>query len=181
MKTTSVTGTSSDPARRRRGFTLIELLVVLVLIGIIVGFATLAIDRDPRGDRLGRAVERLSALLTLAQEQALARGEEWGLLLEPDGYRFMVLDDEDHWQPVTDDPVFRARHFPPGTEVRLELEGRPLVLAADPERQRPSLVLLSSGGLTPFVAEFSATGTERRFRITGRLVDGIRWQEVIGG
>ncbi|HEB98834.1 MAG TPA: type II secretion system protein GspH, partial [Thiotrichales bacterium] len=52
--------------RKVRGFTLIELLVVIVIIGIVVGFATLSLGGDRRGDELEEESRRFAALLSLA-------------------------------------------------------------------------------------------------------------------
>lgn len=55
------------------GFTLVELLVVLVLIGIAVGLASLAL-RDPSAARLDQEGARLAALLEGARAESRASG-----------------------------------------------------------------------------------------------------------
>ncbi|MBI3368276.1 MAG: prepilin-type N-terminal cleavage/methylation domain-containing protein, partial [Burkholderiales bacterium] len=57
------------------GFTLVELLVVLVLIGIAVGLASLAL-RDPSAARLDQEGARLAALLEGAMPIATAKARD---------------------------------------------------------------------------------------------------------
>lgn len=162
--------------RKVRGFTLIELLVVIVIIGIVVGFATLSLGGDRRGDELEEESRRFAALLSLASEQAVLRGEEWAVDLDEEGYGFLALTDQG-WQPVTLDPLWRERRFSRGTEIDLELEGRELVL--DPEAENePVILLLSSGEISPFVATFSARATERRYRVRANLLGELQWEPV---
>lgn len=172
-----------------RGFTLLEVLVVVAIIGIVLAMATLNVGGDRRGDALREESRRFAALIQLADEQAILRSEEWGVRLDAEGYGFLVLDGE-QWVPVGD-PVFRERRFDEGTRVDLELEGRPLVLPGDEsdareeeEKQdgavpeRPEILLLSSGEMSPFVAEFSAVGSPNRYRVRSTLLGEVEWSPV---
>jgi general secretion pathway protein H len=164
------------------GFTLIEVLVVLVLIGIIISFAVLKVGGDQRADELNRAARTFAAVLELASDVAISRSEEWGVRVDAEGYRFVVLgqDKQDgkrdkaaqnKWIDVENDPVFRARAWDRGMRVELELEGRDALLEdADKEEDKPSILLLSSGEMTPFVATFSARETKARAQVEG---DGL--------
>lgn len=165
------------------GFTLIEVLVVLVLIGIIISFAVLKVGGDRRADELDRAARTFAAVLELASDAAISRGEEWGVQIDSEGYRFVVLgqdkqDDkqdndnkQDKWIDVEIDPVFRPRAWDRGMRVELELEGRDALLEdAGKEEDQPNILLLSSGEMTPFVATFSARETEARAQVEG---DGL--------
>src|SRR4249920_3578445 len=60
-------------ARPAPGFTLVELLVVLVMIGISVALASLAL-RDPSAARLEQEGARLAALLEAGRAEARALG-----------------------------------------------------------------------------------------------------------
>jgi general secretion pathway protein H len=90
--------------RAGRGFTLVELLVVLVLIGIAVSVAALAL-RDPSAARLEQEAARLAALLEAGRAEARALGLpvrfELGSNDPSQNFRFVGLPPElklpQHW------------------------------------------------------------------------------------
>lgn len=146
----------------RRGFTLLELLIVLVVIGIISSFAVLSTGLADRDKPLGKETQRLLALLRMASEESVQHGDELGMRIDGSGYRFMRYD-RDAWKPLDDD-LFRERELPPEISVKLELEGRPIVLdnpdagdasettkKDDKKPLAPQIVFLSSGEVSPFV------------------------------
>jgi general secretion pathway protein H len=145
----------------RRGFTLVELLVVLVLIGIAVGVASLAL-RDPSAAKLEQEAARLAALLEAGRAEARALGLpvrfELGSADPTQQFRFVGLPPElklpQHWL----DP-----------EVRAEIPGaRALILGPEPligpQRIVLSLgeqqVVLATDGLSAFavVGDSAAMG-----------------------
>ncbi len=155
--------------RRDRGFTLIELLVVVVIVGVLAG--TVLLNATNRGTqyRLDADADRLLQVMQLARAQALQRNREWGVVIGDDGYGFAELSDADGWLNVGDKTFDRKQLT--DVELRLEVEGRQAKLietvaeragkgaADDPDRDEgaaaltPSLVLFSSGELTPFELE----------------------------
>jgi general secretion pathway protein H len=162
---TWATGTSTERRPAERGFSLLELLVVLLIVGVTLTMATLAV-----GPMLGRddgddEAVRLAAVLRLAREQAVLQGAEHGLSLTAEGYRLMALEAEG-WTPLVD-TALRPRTLRPTTTMRLEVEGRGVALPQEPPDE-PQLLLLSSGETTPFVIELQDPATV--CRITG---DGL--------
>ena len=134
-----------------RGFTLVELLVVLVLIGIAVSVAGLAL-RDPSAARLEQEAARLAALLEAGRAEARALGLpvrfELGSTDPAERFRFVGLPPElklpQHWL---------------NEELRAEIpDARALVLGPEPliGPQRIVLTLgeqqlvLATDGLAPF-------------------------------
>jgi len=162
---TSATGTSTEAPRQGRGFSLLELLVVLLLVGIILTMATLAVaPAVGRDDGSGEA-RRLAALLQLAREQAVLQGYEHGLEVSRDGYRLLALQ-EQGWAPLQES-AWRPRILPEEIRLELTIEGRALSLPPEPTGE-PQLLLLSSGEMTPFEIEIS--DATMRCRLAG---DGL--------
>ena len=147
---------------------------VLAIIGIVVTFAVLAIGGDRRAEELERESRQFAELLRMAGEQALLRGEEWAVQIEPEEYRFLVYADQ-AWRVLEDDDLFRLRKLAEDTRIDLELEGREVELetSVDP---KPTLILFSSGETNPFIARFSAESTEARYQVAADAAGEIRWE-----
>lgn len=174
--TTSATGRCNKPRIRRipAGFTLLEMLVVVAIIGIVITFAVLAIGGDRRAEELERESRQFAELLRLAEEQAVLRGEEWAVQIEPEQYRFLVYGDKG-WEVLEGDDLFRMRELAEDTRLELELESRDVELETSDE-PKPTLILLSSGETSPFIARFSAPATEARYQVTADARGEIRWE-----
>ncbi|HET7315516.1 type II secretion system minor pseudopilin GspH [Salinisphaera sp.] len=182
---------------RETGFTLIELLVVLVIIGVVVTFATLSLNPTGPGDRLDTAARRLLALTQDAADEAILSGQTIGLQLGDHGYRFIRLSDRG-WQVISaadsplrprrlDDDIHLDRVNSRGERDRHSRQVDTLMLpvspiagrqpgespvqdnrdAADQQLAMPAALFLSSGELLPFTLELSAEGVDRRYRISG--------------
>jgi len=115
---------------RNAGFTLIEIMVVMLIIGIIMGMAALSINLN-QSNILETEIKRMRALTVMATEEVIIQGEEMAVEIHSNGYQFLRLlqsQDQWQWQPVNEDKLFRARCFPEGIELKLELEGEPAIL-----------------------------------------------------
>lgn len=105
------------------GFTLIEVAVVVVLIGIVIGMASLQF-----GDKNDTAVrtesERLTLLVQAAQEAAILQGDLLLFQVADNGYRFSRVKDDNKIELLERDDVLRPRRLPAGVEIgALEIEG----------------------------------------------------------
>jgi len=76
--------------KRDKGFSLLELLVVIVIISILFTFTTLAIRGTSPEELIQTEAQRLDRLLQLALEEAILKGQEYGLEFKPDSYRFLL-------------------------------------------------------------------------------------------
>jgi general secretion pathway protein H len=155
------------PARRAAGFTLIEVIVVVLIIGVIVSFASLAL-RGSVDDILAREAERLALLMRSASDLAVMRSREYGLLLDEDAYIFLELGDEG-WQ-IPPERGFDLHELPESFRLTLRSEGTEIVarrLSEEAPRieEDPQILMMSNADITPFELELSSFDTEDRWRI----------------
>lgn len=165
--------------RQPRGFTLIELLVVLVILGSLIGIATLSIGIAGPSRELRNEAERLAGLIGVLAEEAVLDNREYGLYLTNEAYQVLRYDPQSaRWDALDDKP-----HSLPGwAELSVELEGEALKLPQPSGEQSgaagklPQLLMLSSGELSPFRLRLS----ERRKGGMGLSLssDGFRLPRV---
>ena len=134
------------------GFTLVELLIVVVIVGVLAGVVVLGFVGSDREQNLRTEAERIAALIELARDEALQRNEEWGLVVDDDGYGFRVFDElERRWAEVDERP------FQPRTveDIRLHVrvDDLDVLKLGKAKRRRPELIIFSSGEQTPFEIE----------------------------
>ncbi len=152
--------------RRARGFTLLEVLVVLLIIGVLVSFAALSINRADTA--VPDEARRLAALIRLSGEEAVLQGQEYAIQFEADTYSFLNFDGE-AWQPVADDELLRARTLPDDVVIDVALEGEPITLGAveGEDKAPPRIFILSSGEMSPFELTVRKRGAGGGYRIDG--------------
>ena len=184
---------------RKNGFTLIELIVVIVIVAILFTYTTLAIRGNAPEEAIKEEAQRLEQLVELAIEEAILRGEDYGIEFFIDGYRFLKHN-ETQWQPIIQDTILRERTLPDKMELETRLEDSPLVvdLASEPmsdnkveldetedaeegsntEKIYPHVYLLSSGEIAPdFDVRFYMPGVESSYIVKG-LFDGTLSTEI---
>lgn len=178
------------------GFTLLELLVVVVIVSILFTYTTLAIRSNSPEDIIKEEATRLERLVQLALEESILRGEEYGIEVYLDGYRFLRFN-EDKWSPLSEDKILRERELPLAMEMEMSLEeteividlasnkmsGQAFDLELDDDQEekketRPQIFLLSSGEITPeFEVRFYILGVETSYFVKG-LFDGTLKTEI---
>src|SRR5690606_9227992 len=152
-------------------FTLNELLVVLVIVGVIIGLASIAFS-DKRSDELKREAQRLSAVLTLAAEEAIVASRELGVRFDADGYGFFVLGDDQTWLPLEHDREFAAHRLPQPLHLTLLTDARAVSArsADDQQRDEPHAYFFATGELyPPFELTLSHPDLPTRYRIEARM------------
>ncbi|MGH8321958.1 MAG: type II secretion system minor pseudopilin GspH [Gammaproteobacteria bacterium] len=172
-----------------RGFTLIEILVVLVIISIITAVAVLSLGSLGGNPAAKQAAQKLAALTDLVSQQAVMRGQQYGLLVSPHTYEFLLYDGS-KWSVVKDDDLLRARQLDNSVTLALQLEGTPINLPSnsqdhqgnsddstdsDKPALKPQIMLLSSGEITPFKITVSSGDKQEIYLVTGDLQHGIRF------
>lgn len=188
---------------RARGFTLLELLVVVVIVAILFTYTTLAIRSDSPEDIIKKEAQRMERLVQLALEESILRGEEYGLEIFLDGYRFLRFN-KNQWQPLSDDKILRQRELPLDMEVEVSLEDTEIIIdpassalsgqkldlnvdaklgadndeKEDSKKTKPQIYLLSSGEITPeFEVRFYILGIEESYFVRGAF-DGSLKTEI---
>jgi general secretion pathway protein H len=136
---------------RSRGFTLIEILVAVVIIGVIVGVATLAIG-NPAPDKLREETRRLAAVISLAQEESILQSRDFGITFWQQGYAFHEFF-QGKWLKVEKDRTLRSYQLPQGMRLQLALEGIDVIMSAV-EPEKPQVFILSSGEISQFKLQF---------------------------
>ncbi|MFO7760684.1 MAG: type II secretion system minor pseudopilin GspH [Desulfobia sp.] len=156
--------TNNNPDRQ--GFTLLELLVVLIIIGIVISSISLSIDT--RRQKAGIEAERFTTLLNLAGQEAILTATEYAVEIHSGKYRFYRLQ-QDRWQLVQGNDVFRPRHLPENFHFDLLLSGKPMSPSAnsDSRRRAHRIYLLSSGEVTPFELSLKDNSNRSLYTISG--------------
>ncbi len=171
-----------------RGFSLIEILVVVFIVGIIASMASLVISANDPKEQLVDSAANLTALMTLASEEATLTGEALGLTFVP-----AVLGEswQYHWQRFRDSEwtqaiePFQARQFTPDINLSLQVSGQLYDWSqaatpedAEDEKVQPTLVFYPGGEVLPFILTLASElspGTEQHI---GLSVSGdILWKE----
>ena len=156
--------------KRVSGFTLIELLVVIIIIGIVISFATLAIRGSDPEDLIKTEAQRFNQLLELALEDATFKGRDYGIAFTPNSYTFVNLDDSHKWQALPDDRLLRKRELDHNIEINLEFDNGNNAQPVPKTSQKlvPQVLLYSSGEIDPvFTAYFSIPGFNQSYQVNG--------------
>lgn len=164
MNTPSNSPQYNQRKSRQKAFTLIELMVVIVIIGVMAALSTMSVGgNDMR--RLKSEAKRLQGLLTLAQDEAIFRQQNFGFYLDEDKYSLLIFNAQSHLWQTSDDDSFQPYPLPAGIEMEILVEGETQQLPipeevlenweddedfVEEERLLPQILILSSGEATPF-------------------------------
>ena len=172
---------SSHPSPH--GFSLIELLVVVTIIGIFAGAAVLSLGVLGSDRELEREAFRFRTLVDLLVEEAVMESRDYGVMFTERGYRFYIYDYQQLlWLDPIGDAFLAEYQLQEPLSMGLSLEDREVVLEqefdpellADPE---PHVIILASGEVTPFEAEFYRELNGGRFVLTAELDGSLELSE----
>lgn len=167
--------------QQQRGFTLLEIMIVLFFIGLSVTYVMFnAFGANPK-DKLEEQARRFQVIFEMASDFAVLNQQQLGLRVEKrtNEYGFMLLDDQQNWQPLDLEPIFAAHQLPEPFALELNMddlpwleednlfddelfdedfslsdEGVEIGNEADKKPPPPQVLILSSGDLTPFSLTF---------------------------
>ena len=159
------------PQGRQRGFTLLEVLVVVVIIAVLTVIAVMSIGVLGVDHGLDAEGDRYSDTVAAATEQAGLEGRDFGIWFGPGRYEVLAyVQRRDRWEPLADDRLYEPHELPAGVRLRVELEGKSLLLgAASPgATPTPQVVLYAGGEVSPYRLTFARDGSERHFTVAGQ-------------
>jgi general secretion pathway protein H len=174
----------AESRARARGFTLLEILVVVVIIGVIVSAATLAIGVLGGDREVEDQARRFWAVLQQAREEAELQGADVAVFISAGAYEFLRFDTRrNQWILIRDDELYRPRELPEGLRYRLWLDGREVVLKLQPpdrsdevqhKKWPPQIMVLSSGDIMPFELRIERDAAEALWRVVGAPDNDLR-------
>ena len=135
---------------KTKGFTLIEIMVVVVIMSIMIGTVLLSFP-DTNNDLLKEDAERFTALVSLAQDEAILQSRDLAIAINDSGYSFLSRNDKS-WTVFSEEP-FTPRELSGKVNSELYLEGTAIKLVKK-AKTKPQIVIYSSGEMTPFVYSF---------------------------
>ncbi len=167
----------------QQGFTLLEIMVTLVLIGIILSFASLSINNNNVERILQQEAQRVAGLLELAQEEAILQGVNRGFLVTEGGFYFLSYGTKG-WQILDkNEEIFYPRAWQSPWRLTFTLDGENITLASqlDTAALKPQLYLLSSGELASFALTIAAPeSTQIRYQVLSEVGYKIEVRRVEG-
>jgi general secretion pathway protein H len=147
------------------GFTLIEILVVLVIIGITIGFALLAFGDFGSSRRVVTAAESFSNQIKLIQQQAIMESATYGIQVDLKKYDVLKFSSKKTWRKSTNPFFKRVLTFPNNTLVSF---------TSTSPKQRPSIIIDSSGEMTPFQIMFGTPKNLTLIKLIGEANGDIK-------
>ena len=149
-----------------RGFTLLELMIVILIIGVVATSVVLSIGGRTLSDKLDIETRRMQQLFQLAQDEALFKRVELGFWTDGPNYGFITPADGGEWAPYSQSGPLRARRLDEPFEATLYVDDQ-RISPSDAAKPRPSVLILSSGEMTPFRLRLEAIGGEARSELRG--------------
>ncbi|MBF0263872.1 MAG: type II secretion system minor pseudopilin GspH [Gammaproteobacteria bacterium] len=166
---------SINSCRKTNGFTLIELLVVIVILSLFTSSVFFSINSNPDKE-VKSEFNRLAQIIKLAQDEAMLKGEMFGLHLYENGYFFSRYHEE-QWQIIRDDKLLNPYSLPEGLILALEIEDEFVALKFHDkniaielkENEQPPIYFLSSGEMSAFKIMIKNKHTEINDQIKAEI------------
>ncbi len=163
--------------RQPRGFTLLEMMIVVVLMGLMAVAVIPSVSTAGSQKKLEEQAKKFVAITELVMNETVLSGQFLGIVVDPDGYHFVVYKDE-NWRPMTSDRLVSEHHMDQGITLEVIVDGLPLQ-QSDEENEswfddddpfadqdasgfdkdkkkypQPQIMLFPSGEISPFELRF---------------------------
>ena len=170
--------------RQSQGFTLLEMMIVVILMGLMAVAVIPSIGQSGPKKKMEQQAKKFIAITELVMDETVLSGQFIGIVVDPDGYHFVVYKDE-KWQPMTSDRLTTEHKMDEGISLEVIVDGLPLKQSdeeneswfddddpfagdsdnLDEEKKKfpePQIMLFPSGEVTPFELHFVAKDDEGR-------------------
>jgi general secretion pathway protein H len=114
-----------NKTKHKNGFTLIEVMLVIVLVGLMVSVIQFSASGDKAEETLDMSSKRFAGVFNVAAEYGMLNNIELGLMVDKNGYQYLVYEDE-KWTDVSENELFSRYELPEGVELVLQLDDLPI-------------------------------------------------------
>jgi general secretion pathway protein H len=165
---------------RSKGFTLVEILIVMLIITVVISLTVLSVTSTGRDGQLDEESRRIEGLVGLLHERALLEGRDFGVLIEPAAYQFVVYDTRRNlWLTLDQESEFRHRDLPKGISFQLQLDSQTVVIKpidrnlSNGAPPNPQIAIAASGEGTPFRLILQRDATQAKAAVSGDALGKI--------
>ena len=150
---------------------------MITLMALFVSFVVVNMGGSNKADELQKQAQRFQVVFDMASDMAILNQRQLGLRLEEEkqSFHFMYLDQDQRWQLLSNDDIFKETVLPEPFTFELQLDGLPwdtegslfddevfdeelsirdegVEIGDEEEKQLPppQILIYSSGEITPF-------------------------------
>lgn len=150
---------------------------MITLMALFVSFVVVNMGGQDKAEELKKEAQRFQVIFDMASDMAILNQRQLGLRIDEDKqtFAFMYLDQEQRWQLLTSDNLFKESELPEYFTFELQLDGLPwdtqdslfddeifdeelsirdegVEIGDEEEKQLPppQILIYSSGEVTPF-------------------------------
>lgn len=169
---------------KHRGFSLVELLVVVLVVGLAISLAVLAVGDGAHAYDTRWVAGKLRSTIELAAEEATLSGNNLalGFLHSDTGqswhYRWYRQTGA-AWLPINNDKVFRSVVLPENIDIAIASAEELSALGLDDSAMvnKPQIYFFAGGEITPFQLSLSNKNGDAQYRIQGDMLGRIEMND----
>lgn len=143
---------------KEAGFSLIEIIIVMAIISIVALSIAVNIGINNSKRQAKKSAEKLEELIKFAQNQAILRQSNYGLLTYQDGYLFLKKQGNSDWMVINEPQILKREYLPNG--VRFKLNFRQIQLRKKDDLQ-PEIFIYADGYTDKFDIVFYSQDDEK--------------------